>query len=200
MLDEGYIKYQIEWKKGPAPASAHLGDLLACRNRLHSRRLIGYNAELGVGFGNISIRDGKTERFFISGTQTGHLFPLKADHCTQVTRADIPRNQLQCLGPLKASSESLTHAAVYAANPLIGAVIHVHHLEHWQRLLYQLPTTPTEIPYGTPEMAEAVKRLFVETSLAHKGFFVMGGHQEGMIAFGPDVLTAEEELLSVLAG
>jgi L-ribulose-5-phosphate 4-epimerase len=38
----------------------------------------------------------------------------------------IRKNSLTCQGQVKASSKSLTHAAIYAANPRVKAVIHVH--------------------------------------------------------------------------
>lgn len=196
MLDEGYIKYRIHWEKGPVPVDPHLGDLLNSRNRLHALGLIGHYPDLGVGFGNISIRTSNSSQFIISGTQTGHLNPLEERHCTHVTKVDIPGNQLSCLGPVKASSESLTHAAVYAAGAEIGAVIHVHHRGYWEKWMDQVPTTPSDVAYGTPDMALAVAELFAQTSVSQTRFFVMGGHEEGLISFGSNLQEAEEALMA----
>ncbi|MEO1448587.1 MAG: class II aldolase/adducin family protein [Bacteroidota bacterium] len=200
MLDEGYIKYEITWEKGPIPQGAGLADMLTCRSRLFSRNLIGHNLDLGVGFGNISIRSQALGEFIISGTQTGHLDPLESRHCTLVTEFDIEQNSLCCFGPVKASSESLTHAAVYAAKADIGAVIHVHHLGYWQKWKDKVPTTPENAAYGTPEMALAVADLFAHTSVAQIGFFVMGGHEEGLIAFGKTIQEAEQALIPYVSG
>ena len=46
-----------------------------------------------------------------------------------------------CIGPIQASSASLTHAAIYQANPDINAVIHVHDRDLWENLLDRVPTT-----------------------------------------------------------
>jgi hypothetical protein len=68
------------------------------------------------------------------------------------------------LGAL-ASSESLTHAAVYSGDGAAGAVIHCHADALWQRLVGRVPTTSAEVAYGTPEMAGEVLRLFHSTQL-----------------------------------
>ncbi len=132
--------------------------------------------------------------FIISGTQTGGLAILDGRHYARILSVDAAANRLRCEGPLDASSESMTHAAVYAADASVGCVLHVHHAAHWQRLLYHVPTTSTSVPYGTPAMAAEVGRLFRESSLGAIGFFAMAGHEEGLVSFGSDPQQALDRL------
>jgi hypothetical protein len=89
----------------------------------------------------------------------------------------------------------MTHAAFYQADPAIGAVIHVHHLDFWKRLLHTVPTTAPEVAYGTPGMALEILRLYRETDLPRRKLAAMAGHEEGIISFGCDLDEAGTELL-----
>ncbi len=109
---------------------------------------------------------------------------------------DLAKNSVTCKGPAKASSESLTHAMLYDLLPDIQAVIHVHHKALWDQLLNQVPTTSKRIPYGTPEMAFEVKKLFEVSDLKNKKIFVMAGHDDGIITFGKDLAEAAAILFS----
>jgi len=89
------------------------------------------------------------------------------------------------VGSAKPSSEALTHGAIYDASPSSRAVFHVHCPELWRRArALGLPLTRPEVPYGTPEMAREVERLFREAALAEHAIFAMAGHEDGVIAFG----------------
>lgn len=199
MTDEGYIKYQIHWKKSEALPNFLLEEIQLWRRKMYDAGLIGFDPRLQVGFGNISIRHPEDqEQFIISGTQTGHLKALESAHYTLVTSYNIPVNELYCEGPVKASSESLTHAAVYELNAAFQAVIHVHSREMWQKLIHRVPTTSDQVPYGTPEMAFEVARLYRETSLPEGKLFVMAGHQDGLVAFGKSLEEAGEKILNWL--
>ncbi|TAE46747.1 MAG: class II aldolase/adducin family protein, partial [Bacteroidetes bacterium] len=110
-----------------------------------------------------------------------------------------PQNKLWCRGPVSASSESLTHAAVYQADPGCQAVIHVHHRLWWEQSLDRIPTTSASAPYGSPEMAEEVMRLFRETDVRASGVFVMAGHEEGLVAFGPSLPAAVSAIVNLPA-
>ena len=65
--------------------------------------------------------------FLITGTQTGEIKNLNREHYTCVTDYNIEKNFIRSEGPIKASSESLTHAMIYELDPAIKVVIHVHH-------------------------------------------------------------------------
>jgi L-ribulose-5-phosphate 4-epimerase len=55
MIDEGYIKFNAQWKKGEALPSPFLQPLLQARQQLYDLKLIGAY-ENGIGYGNISRR------------------------------------------------------------------------------------------------------------------------------------------------
>lgn len=197
MIDEGYIKYHIEWEEAP-PDPAVPPALLSVRNDLFQSGLIGVYEDLRIGFGNVSALSPE-DRFFISGTQTGHIAELTAAHCSEVLSYDIAANTLRCLGPVKASSEALTHAAVYACAADIRFVVHVHHYDFWRAVLAHVPTTRPDVPYGTPEMAAEVRRLYAESPLPEGRILAMAGHSEGIITFGATPEAALAALMSPFA-
>ena len=197
MIDEGYTKYECDWREAPALPEEAVAELNAWRNRLHEQGLIGYYPQHGVGFGNVSIREGDTDAFLISGTQTGDIARTDERHYARVTRCDIRANRVCCEGPVQASSEALTHAAIYALDPAIRAVVHVHDATLWRELTGRIPTTSDEVSYGTPEMAREFQRLYEETDFPTRGVAVMGGHEEGIVSFGAAIEQAAERILQL---
>lgn len=195
MIDEGYTKYECDWRLAPALPAATVAELNNWRNRLHEQGLIGYYPEHGVGFGNVSIREGESGAFIISGTQTGHIEATDERHYARVIRCDIEANHVLCEGPVQASSEALTHAAIYALDPAIRAVVHVHDADLWNDLIDRIPTTAREVSYGTPEMALEFRRLYAETGFEKQGVAIMGGHEEGIVSFGEDIAQAARRIL-----
>ncbi len=196
-LDEGYIKYDIDWTPGPAPDAAAARRLDAWRRPLYEAGLIGQYETLGIGFGNISARCGEPGQFLISGTQTGHLAHTDERHYALVTAVDIEANRVSCTGPVKASSEAMTHAALYALDACIAAIVHVHSKSLWHRFMNVLPTTAPSASYGTPAMAREFARLFAQDDVARTGVAVMAGHEEGLISFGPSLEAAARLMLSL---
>ncbi len=193
-MDEGYIKFQCDWQRTPPLDPQLIREINTYRQQLYRKGLIGVYPN-GIGFGNISQRL-QGDQFIISGSATGQLEVLNENHYTLVTQIDIDRNWVECQGPIIASSESMSHATVYQAAPNTKVVIHVHHLELWERLKDNLPTTREEAAYGTPEMAYEILRLFEETDASEKQLFVMAGHKEGIIAFGERFESAMQVLFS----
>lgn len=181
-LDEGYIKFDIQWDKGDAPNHQLMDYLKVWRNKMYDLGLIGFYEHYQVGYGNISVKTQKG--IIISGTQTGHIPQLENEHYTLVDSYDIKKNSLHCLGLVKASSESLTHAAIYECSEDINAVIHIHHKEFWDNALNKVPTSSIEVPYGTPEMAFEIFRLYNDSEFSKSKIMAMAGHDEGIIAFG----------------
>ena len=180
-----YIKFRCEQEKtAPAPF-AGFDQLNAYRSKLRQRGLIGMDAS-GIGFGNLSVRD-NANGFRITGSGTGGLPELTPGDYTKVVACDFARNWLRCEGPAIASSESLTHAAVYASEPTAGAVIHCHNSTLWAALLDHAPTTSKAAEYGTPELAFAVERLFKNSDVKAKKIFVMAGHEGGVVVFGKNL-------------
>lgn len=195
-MDEGYVKFNFKRIPSDDIPSEKVANLNTCRNILYEKGLIGMYPD-GIGFGNISIRH-EEKRFLISGTATGGIPNLNNSHYTLVTDYNLANNSLICRGPINASSESLTHAMIYECSPSTNAVIHIHNLELWKRLLHQVPTSKEFVPYGTPEMGKEIKRLFEETNLSNEKIIVMGGHEEGIICFGNTLEEAANVLLDKL--
>ena len=194
MIDEGYIKYQCNWIVSAPVNTDDIKELNQWREKLYKLGFLG-EYDNGIGFGNISIRYSEPGQFIISGTQTGNLSYLSEQHYTRVINFDLEHNCLTCEGPIAASSESLTHATVYDANPTVNAIIHVHHLELWKKLMDKIPTTSRDCRYGTPEMAKEILRLFEEDNLLAKKILVMSGHEEGIISLGRNLEEAGNVLL-----
>lgn len=197
--EEGYVKYRCHWHDRALPEQEEEAGLLRLRQRMYERRLVGFDSEQSVGFGNVSHRVQHSEQFLITGTQTGKYPDLARHHLSLVTRVDPARNELFCVGLTAASSEAMTHAAVYAVCPSARVVIHAHHATAWQALGGRYPTTSESVPYGTPEMGREVARLIQHKALSSAGFLVMGGHEEGLLAWGRSVPEAEEMMLAPLA-
>ncbi len=182
-MDEGVVKYRCDWQEANPVPAADIADLMDWRDRLHSWGLISVY-ENGIGFGNVSVRIGNSCQFVISGTQTAHLPNLGSEFYCTVTEFNLEQNFLRCRGPVPASSESLTHAALYLHKDDVDAIIHIHNPKLWHKLLFKIPTTRKEIPYGTPQMALEMFRLFEEENLADRQILAMAGHEDGIICFG----------------
>jgi L-ribulose-5-phosphate 4-epimerase len=194
-MSESGIKFNCKWIKEKPLDIQYIKELNNWRDKLYKLGLIGVYPT-GIGYGNISIRFGQN-KFIITGAASGKLKSLTARHYTQVTEYDLTRNSLTTVGPIKASSESLTHAAIYDYDEHINAVIHIHHLELWKKLLNRIPTTENA-EYGTSAMANEIVRLFNQTNLSEHKILVMAGHQEGIVSFGKNLTEAGEKILDEL--
>ncbi len=189
MSETGSVKFKCEQVPIEISRFAGFAELNRYRAKLLELGMIGVDAS-GVGFGNLSIRNGATSRFYITGSATGRILELMPADYAKVVAYDLARNWLQCEGSTIASSESLTHAAVYESDPTARAVIHCHDMKLWTALLDKAPTTPKRVEYGTPEMAHAVRRLFDITDVRRRKLFVMAAHDGGLVTFGRDLQEA----------
>ena len=193
MSETGSIKFTCDRVAVELSRFAGFDELNEFRRKLLRLGTIGIDAN-GVGFGNVSVRNGATSRFYITGSGTGKLPELTPADCARVVAYHFARNWLQCEGLTIASSESLTHAAIYESDSTTCAVIHCHDMKLWTALLHKVPTTPEKVDYGTPEMAYAVRGLFDNTDVLKKKIFVMAGHEGGVVAFGRDLQSAFAQL------
>ncbi len=197
MIDEGVIKFHSDWQRGDAPPLSAVADLVEWRRPLFEAGLIGHYDDVDVGYGNLSARLEAAQEFVISGTQTGHLPDLAPEHFSHVTQYDIPGNAVTCRGAVEASSESLTHAAIYELDPAIRGVVHIHNRDLWLGLGEVLPSTRPNVGYGTPAMAQEFRRLFEETDFGERGVAIMGGHDSGLVSVGHTVREAAERILTI---
>jgi L-ribulose-5-phosphate 4-epimerase len=195
-MTEGYIKFHSYWEREEIQVQEEVFlSLEKERSRLYQLGLIGMYPD-GIGFGNISVR---TEgcSFLITGSATGQLATLDHSHYSLVSAYNFAHNFISCKGSTNASAESLTHAAVYEAVPDVGAVVHVHCLGLWEKLQNKYPTTSEEIEYGTPEMALAVRSLATEMNPGGGKMIIMGGHREGILAFGKNLEEATNQIIKI---
>ena len=216
---EGVIKYHLSFMQQPISSHIPITPLDKWRHVLFNLAQIGQDSNRygGLGFGNISNRIPQStirsvtettnlppkkhseNSFLISGSQTGHLPYLKREHYSVVTHCDPELNKLSAYGNTKPSSESMTHGVLYHQHPSIGAVVHVHSPIIWNLAdQLTLPATESDVRYGTPDMAKAVEGIANDiTANSIEPVFVMKGHVDGVISFGPDLLTAVSSLLGV---
>jgi hypothetical protein len=194
MSETGVVKFHYESTGIELAPFAGIEELNAARQELWRLGLLGVD-ESGVGFGNVSLRDGATDSFYITGSGTGGLPSLGLQDYARVMAWDFERNWLRCEGRAIASAESLTHAAVYTMAAEVRGVVHAHNHSLWRSVRERGLSTDADVPYGTPEMAREVQRLFRETDVRDRKIFAMAGHEDGIVAFGLDL----QEALTALA-
>lgn len=199
MIEEGYTKYAVRWTDRDTVDRPEIEELERWRRPLFEAGLVGHYPESGIGYGNISIRTGQRE-FLVSGTQTGHLPHTGPAHYALVIDYDVDGNTVTCRGAVQASSEALTHAALYELDPGIGAVVHVHDPALWRQLLEASPATRAGVAYGTPEMAREFGRLYCDTRFAETRLAAMAGHEAGIVTIGATLREAAERVLAARHG
>lgn len=195
--NEGYIKFNCNLIYDKIEIPPELFEPLnQWRNLLWEKGFIGAYPD-GIGFGNISIRVPGSDRFYISGSATGGIISLEMSHYSLVEKCDAELNTLWCRGLIKASAESMSHAAVYNSLSEAGAVVHIHNRLLWNQYFGVLPTTVKEVEYGTPAMAGEIVRIMSLPVTLSKRVFVMGGHEEGIMAFGKTIEEAASVVLEL---
>ena len=194
-----YIKFSCERVAVEITAFGGLAELNAYRRKLLDLRLIGVDPN-GIGFGNMSVRDGATDNFYITGSATGGIDELTLADCAKVVACDFERNCVRYEGSGLPSSESLTHAAIYESDATAGAVIHCHDSKLWSAVLNEAPTTSKAAEYGTPELAYEIIQLFKRTDVPSRRIIVMAGHEAGILTLGKDLEEAFAVLMSERKG
>ncbi len=190
VIDDGVIKYDRSnfSLSEPLPEEEYM-QLEYWRKKLYQKELIGEYKEQGIGFGNMSmvkdyrhIKESHVPQFIITGTQTGKFSDLDGSHYTRVTDYEISKLKIHMMGSIEASSEALTHAAIYAINPLIKVIFHIHSPPIWLGMIQdKADFTDESIPYGTVEMARATQLCVGKKS---SGTFCMKGHEDGVVIYG----------------
>jgi ribulose-5-phosphate 4-epimerase/fuculose-1-phosphate aldolase len=184
-----YTKFSCEPVAAGITSFDGLAEFNAYRRKLLDLGLIGVDSN-GIGFGNLSVRDGATDNFYITGSATGGIHELTGADCAKVVAYDFESNQVRYEGSALPSSESLTHAAIYESDATADAIIHCHNSELWRVLLNEAPTTSKAVEYGTPELAYEIMQLFRCTDVQSRKIVVMAGHEGGILTFGEDLAEA----------
>ncbi len=202
---EGVIKFQLSHLIASPLPLCQLTELIAWRRILYQLELIGedplrYN---GCGFGNISQRiphpDSSSRPFIITGTQTGGYKELGAEQFTTVTECIPEKNMVRSRGPVKPSSEAMTHAALYELDPEVQVVIHAHSPHIWRSAVrLGVPVTSVTAGFGTTAMVDAVREIMAQPLTRALGLFIMGGHEDGVVSFARTADQAGVALVSNL--
>lgn len=200
---EGSIQfaYDLTLSTGPVITGAAFTELSAWRSILRQLDLVGQHTDRygGFAFGNMSVRDGKSDVFAITASQTSGAPELLPEQLVRVTHCNLERFWVEAEGSEPPSSESLTHAMIYHADPRVHCIFHIHSAEIWQaRSLLKLPQTAVDVAYGTASMAKAVANLLIEHQ-SRPLVFATAGHEDGIFALGHQARDCGGLLVSYLA-
>jgi hypothetical protein len=202
--DEGAIRfaYGLAPLAGTALPDAEFAAMRAWRRICKRLALLGRDPRRygGLGFGNLSVRDpSDPTRFVITASQTGGARDLRAGDLVRIIGCNLTRFWVEAQGRKPPSSETLTHAMVYAADPAVRWVFHVHSPDIWRNTLrFGLPHTGRHVPYGTRAMADAVAQL-LRDHVERPFVFTTLGHEDGVFACGTDARTTGLALIERLA-
>lgn len=197
---EGVIKFRLDHEAGTAPPGRLTASLRGWFRILRKLELVGRRPDryLGYAYGNLSRRT--DDGLLVTCTQTSGLDALDEEHFTRVTEWDLAANRLRSTGPCRPSSETLTHAMIYEAVAQARWVFHAHAPEIWERSgELEIPVTDPRAEYGTPEMARAVAETLKAMGHPASGVLSMGGHEDGIVAWGTSAEEAGCGLLDALA-
>lgn len=199
MIDEGVVKYSLEFKKSESIETKWVQEIESVRKDLFSLGVIGAYKESGIGYGNISQKFENSDfEFAITGTQTGDMESLEPKHYSIVTKIDFDKFTTYASGATKPSSEAITHGAIYQISPKIKAVIHIHCEKLWDFMLKNSYLSTNDVPYGSFEMVKDIKNIYKNIDALKTPLFVMKGHFEGVFLFGESLGEAKKTLFKLL--
>jgi len=201
MKSEGVIKFHVVHETNTSCSGSEVVELTKWRNELRAAGLVGQDLVRygGLGFGNLSKRTGDGT-FLITASQTGHLETLTPERYVRIINFDPGQNLVWSKGINHPSSETMTHLAVYGSNSRVQFVFHAHCPEIWNaKEDLDLPVTDPSVECGTVEMYHEVQRLLKESRIFQKGILAMGGHTDGLLAWGETADKTGFNLLSLLA-
>lgn len=199
-FDDGVVKYSLEFKETKPLAKKECKKIERVRERLYALGMIGAYSN-GIGYGNISLRYKNSNQFLITATQTGELSQLKPKYYSLVKDVNFNTFATSAVGASKPSSESITHAAIYALDKNINAVVHVHNEKLWNFMLENAKgdyLCTNDTPYGTPQMVEDINAMYKTINPLSNNAFVMKGHFEGVVTFGKNLKEAEKALYEII--
>ena len=201
IVTEGVIQFAYELE----PADVALPDpvrapFAAWRTLLQRLALLGQTPERygGLGYGNLSVRESQNT-FVITASQTSGEPCLHPEQLVRIIQSDPDSFRIRAFGRRPPSSEAMTHACIYAADPDVQWVMHVHSADLWSaRARLQLPRTAEAVGYGTRDMVEAVRTLLTDHRMRPL-LFATDGHTDGIFAIGGTAADTGALLLAYLA-
>lgn len=198
---EGVIKFRFEHETNVCCGESDIVELAKWRSELRAAGLVGQDFARygGLGFGNLSKRmlDGS---ILITASQTGHLGILTPEGYARIMDFDPARNMVWSRGVRHPSSETITHLAAYGSNRRAQFVFHAHCPEIWNaKNELGIPITDPAVECGTVEMFYEVLWLLRDSKNYQKGILAMGGHTDGLLAWGETADETGSNLLSLLS-
>ena len=199
MNKEGVIKFQADLScKSLSLSQWDIQPLQSWRSILKRLGWLGQDKK-GIGYGNISMRL-SDNTYLITGTQTGNIDILTLEHYVRIQKIDIETNKVWAEGLLLPSSECMTHVAVYEVSKSTNFVFHIHDSYMWKHH-HNIAITNPLITYGTPAMFKEVKRVIHSPEYLkkkYKGIMILGGHEDGILAWGDTAGEVGNNLLNLL--
>jgi hypothetical protein len=203
VIDDGVIKYdRTNFSYLETISEQEFAEIEYQRKKLYQLNLIGVEPISNIGFGNISakynfqnVHQTTNPQFVITGTQTGKYPELDGKLYTRVIDFDINELKLFSMGAVEASSEALTHAAIYLGNPKIQGIVHVHSTAIWEGIIREKKnSTRADIPYGSKEMALESMNMVRNNPV---GFFAMEGHDDGVVTYAESIQAATDIIINL---
>ncbi len=159
------------------------------RDTLRHLELLGQDSRRydGYAYGNLSVRDARApQRFFVTASQTSNAARVTHHQFVRIDQVDFAAFAVVATGAAPPSSESITHAMIYAADVDVDWVMHVHSPDIWNAATrMRLPVTERGVAYGSPAMATAVAGLMGQYH-DRPLLFATLGHTDGIFACGAD--------------
>ncbi len=191
MERESYIKFNCRHHVKEISFPAEIDTWLGFGNALKAHKLIG-KIDDQTGYGNISFRDRNSGDIYISASKSGTDDTYVKSHFSRIVTWDAEINFVESEGAMPASSETLTHLAVYEALKEVNCVAHIHSEYYWNMYLNHELTSNLDIEYGTKEMYFEVKRLIEEN--ANAGTLIMGGHKDGILFWDENIFRLKKTI------
>ena len=181
MIDEGIIKFNYHCEDDNCiESSSTIQKLIEIHKNLFNLGLIGFDKVHQVSYGNSSFRN-NLNNMVITASDCSRFEKISLEHLCIVKKVELSNNNVIYKGEKAPSSESMTHYQCYQSSDEINAVIHIHNKLIWNNYLNENKLKISkEIPYGTPEMALAVKKIIEEQPSSGCGI-AMEGHEDGVI-------------------
>ncbi|MEM4598673.1 MAG: class II aldolase/adducin family protein [Candidatus Diapherotrites archaeon] len=202
-VKEGVIKFSYSLFPAKIPIE-RISGLMICRDKLYKEGLIGIyktGPMKGIGYGNASIRatfKGK-KGFFITGSQTGGIEKLPAEKYCFIESFSIAENHVKAFGSVAPSSESITHGAIYSINQSVGAVVHTHSREIFEKAgKLGLKFTSKKSSYGSMDLALELKNAIEKMGCPDCGAIVTLGHEDGVFVWHKTIEEASNLCLELL--